>query len=378
MEEGSKGSASVELPQDIMVDIISRLPVKSLLRFKCVCKIWNSLISKPNFVLSASSRERVVVMCSPFTRSVSAGLAMATFYSVDDKLAITKVPSPLGDFLVTYSNFACVGSYNGMVLFYANKSFRMWNPSTGRCSLFGQLNGLTNRFRESHRIISGLCFDKTSDDYKVLLVTTRRPLGVGASDTIVHVASLKKWRIQKDLLIYFDEEIDQFKELPMPEDDNGGLAYYFGLAILDGCLCLSRVAKRYEDFNRDNDDNDVFVMAEYGVKHSWTKRFTIKGLLVPLRLRTPDNLVLVSRRGHLYTYNLESKDFTSIKVTLNPLQERSYHIRHKATGESKRYNLRDNLHPRINSGPAVLDICAGPIMFTESLASVDCMKCPKR
>ncbi|XP_057459207.1 F-box protein CPR1-like [Lotus japonicus] len=37
------------LPEDLMVEIMLRLPVRSLLRFKCVCKLWLSLISNPEF-----------------------------------------------------------------------------------------------------------------------------------------------------------------------------------------------------------------------------------------------------------------------------------------------------------------------------------------
>ncbi|XVF29062.1 hypothetical protein REPUB_Repub15cG0087600 [Reevesia pubescens] len=38
-----------QLPQDIMSNIRLRLPVKSLLRFKCVSKPWQSFISDPHF-----------------------------------------------------------------------------------------------------------------------------------------------------------------------------------------------------------------------------------------------------------------------------------------------------------------------------------------
>jgi len=38
------------LPYDVILEILCRLPVKFILRFRCVCKSWNSLISDPIFV----------------------------------------------------------------------------------------------------------------------------------------------------------------------------------------------------------------------------------------------------------------------------------------------------------------------------------------
>ncbi|KAK8652658.1 hypothetical protein V6N13_126684 [Hibiscus sabdariffa] len=37
-------------PRDVVVNILSRLPVKYLVQLKCVCKAWQSLISDPYFV----------------------------------------------------------------------------------------------------------------------------------------------------------------------------------------------------------------------------------------------------------------------------------------------------------------------------------------
>ncbi|PHT90057.1 hypothetical protein T459_05170 [Capsicum annuum] len=45
-----KATSDLYFPKEIIFDILSRLPVKTLLRFRCVCKQWRKLISKPNFI----------------------------------------------------------------------------------------------------------------------------------------------------------------------------------------------------------------------------------------------------------------------------------------------------------------------------------------
>ncbi|XP_019159078.1 PREDICTED: putative F-box protein At3g52320 [Ipomoea nil] len=42
--------ASPSVPEDMVAEILSRLPVESLLRFKCVCKEWYQLIQQDDFI----------------------------------------------------------------------------------------------------------------------------------------------------------------------------------------------------------------------------------------------------------------------------------------------------------------------------------------
>jgi hypothetical protein len=46
-----KKTQTAELPEELVLDeILIRLPVKSLLRFKCVSKAWRTAISDPSFI----------------------------------------------------------------------------------------------------------------------------------------------------------------------------------------------------------------------------------------------------------------------------------------------------------------------------------------
>ncbi|XP_015166386.1 putative F-box protein At1g47790 isoform X3 [Solanum tuberosum] len=49
---------AVHFPEVILMDILSRLPVQSLLRFKCVSKFWETLISEPYFKMKHLSRAK--------------------------------------------------------------------------------------------------------------------------------------------------------------------------------------------------------------------------------------------------------------------------------------------------------------------------------
>nr|GMD44296.1 putative F-box protein At3g52320 [Ipomoea batatas] len=40
----------MSLPEDMIAEILSRLPVESLLRFNCVCKKWRQLIHQDDFI----------------------------------------------------------------------------------------------------------------------------------------------------------------------------------------------------------------------------------------------------------------------------------------------------------------------------------------
>ncbi|PIA65024.1 hypothetical protein AQUCO_00100475v1 [Aquilegia coerulea] len=57
------GNLSDLIPNDVVVDILIRLPGESLLRFQCVCKDWYLLIQHPIFLRMRSAQ---VQTCSKY------------------------------------------------------------------------------------------------------------------------------------------------------------------------------------------------------------------------------------------------------------------------------------------------------------------------
>ncbi|PWA90772.1 F-box associated domain, type 1 [Artemisia annua] len=51
-----------DLPESVMFDILSRLPVKTIIHCKCVCKKWRNIVSDTHFVNVHFSRSRARLM----------------------------------------------------------------------------------------------------------------------------------------------------------------------------------------------------------------------------------------------------------------------------------------------------------------------------
>ncbi|MCH98656.1 F-box/kelch-repeat protein, partial [Trifolium medium] len=97
------------LPFNLISEILSRLPVKFLLQFRCICKSWNSLISDPKFAkkhLSLSTTH--TVHCTSYSHNVHVFLKS---YSLDSVLTnITQTQFPTHDTNVLEFPFAFVSA----------------------------------------------------------------------------------------------------------------------------------------------------------------------------------------------------------------------------------------------------------------------------
>ncbi|XP_059630094.1 F-box/kelch-repeat protein At3g23880-like [Cornus florida] len=159
---GIEGDTS-SLPYEIISNILLRLPVKSLLRFKCVCKSWLDAISEPEFERSYLNEsiklERQSIFFWDRTTAKSKDLNYVCYDCCDDSMQ--KLCFPCEKYRKATVNWNC--SFNGLVLLWLKKDKLcvLWNPSTRAYKRF------------SYHIYGdyapcGFCYDSSMDDYKVL------------------------------------------------------------------------------------------------------------------------------------------------------------------------------------------------------------------
>jgi len=282
--------------------------VKSLIRFKCVCKTWFSLISDPHFTnshfqLTTTTPTRRILFISSSDFQIRSVDLEASLHDDSTSASLNL------DFLrsESYYDIEIKGSCRGFILFHCASSLYLWNPSTGfhkqiPLSPFGSNLNIEHFY--------GFGYDQSTDDYLVVLMS----YGFGDDQSTNHYIpyipsnleffSLRDntWKeiecpdhypcsspvddysgvgslcngaihwlafrddLEKDVIVSFDLTERKLLDIDFPVD------YYSGF-ICERMDCglwvfgefLSLCAKGYRN------TTEIWVMKEYQVNSSWTK-----------------------------------------------------------------------------------------------------------
>ncbi|KAM3199274.1 hypothetical protein P3L10_031634 [Capsicum annuum] len=167
---------SVPLQEEIIMEILSRLPVRSLLRFKCVSKCWMTLISEPYFTLKHRNRAKNDQNSQKFLVSRKDlledefSLYCSSLSSVQRIEEVQKLDCPSnGKPWRSCKLYCCYDSLVLIAVFnYCDKTNQrlLWNPSTRESIVLPD-----QKFSLERRWCTwGLGYDSVSNDYKILKI----------------------------------------------------------------------------------------------------------------------------------------------------------------------------------------------------------------
>ncbi|CAL1359574.1 unnamed protein product [Linum trigynum] len=119
---------SGELPLDVVIGILSRIPVKTLFRFKSVCTTWDAMIPTSPYLVSTHLKNytRASLLCSYHER----GTRLVSLSPEDDDPAQPPTTLATGDL----ARLVC-GAGNGVLLLggpnvFHHGHYHLWNPAT--------------------------------------------------------------------------------------------------------------------------------------------------------------------------------------------------------------------------------------------------------
>ncbi|XVE78358.1 hypothetical protein DITRI_Ditri13aG0138400 [Diplodiscus trichospermus] len=292
------------LPLDVVIDILSRLPVTTLVQSKLVCRAWRSIIQGSLLVNKHLSH---MAENDPGIIFQSHWPVQNQYYFMD----FNEGNKILKNISVSTNHANLVGSCNGLLCFFNSSGIYICNPLT-KDSI--ELGKLSRKPGEAGSLEFG--FSPTTKEYKLVEIVYKRKRprvdpDLAASNSFqsevqvltlgdscwkslgtvpyrfmeqpsqVMVSGRLHWITQPGnngmdtKFISFDLTTEQFQEVPKP-DCGSSNKFFYELLVLQGHLsaATSDVGGGLE----------IWVMKEYNKKESWIKEYNIEGYL-PKELR---------------------------------------------------------------------------------------------
>ena len=342
------------LPEEVVLEILQRLPVKSLIRFRCVSKSWNSLIKSSAFINSHLTRSLSLSSNKLIFRQ---RVDKPSFYPdlecyklIDDTIdsssdQIQHIDCPLTCRL--FFHFNLIGSVNGLFCLHELERYVLWNPSIRK---FITLPKTCITVKTSSRNAFG--FDPRTNDYKVVRILFQ---DVATKIPVVEIYSLNEgsWRITRagnsfspgfyfvewessdsvngavhflgkdrddkscPFVLSIDLGDEVFRVISVP---NGAFSTsdYVRTTVIGGLLSLLC----HDTLENTMKRCSIWVMKEYGVVDSWTKQFTVDfngGRLLGLQ-KNGNILVKTELPCHceISSYDPKSKQVKSLGICRRP------------------------------------------------------------
>ncbi|WMV10318.1 hypothetical protein MTR67_003703 [Solanum verrucosum] len=308
------------LPKELIIDILYRLPVKSIGRCRCLSKHWRNFLSDPQFIklhfnLHAHTQEKKLIIvtwqCELYT--------------------ITFIPQNGGEihgisrkvnFQHSSHNWKSVaGSCNGLVLMVGREKIHFLNnPTTLKHHQIPMFDSLLPLHRTCY--MYGLGYDVVNDDYKVVVLSY--PVK-NKTVTCVYMYSVRKGLWEKLENSPYDHS---------PFEPRSGVLVNGALHWLARTTSENSTTIAAFDLSVDKFSEGVFVyppipyldtdtfwmMKEYGVKESWTKfKITVHVPLTTLLCSIGDDDVLLDTDEELVVYNMKENRRKDLLIDVNPL-----------------------------------------------------------
>ncbi|KAK3437512.1 hypothetical protein EUGRSUZ_C02180 [Eucalyptus grandis] len=307
-------SGGSDLPEEILIQILLKLPVKSLVRFRCVSKSWDSLITHPSFVSlhlrhAMAGHDRSVILLRHY--SLTQRKERNTLYLDGESfLEHQELEFPLK----THDTYYLAGSCNGLLCFsdYIINNLQVvrliyilgknWSVIVPPEVEIYELK--TNAWRGIQTAVPYVIPESSSQAFVNGAIHW---IGYNPADRRLKVASSPR-----SIVVLFDMQDEVFGEMELPKGGDYANRLNLSLAVHQDLICLLHCHPMEEDGHQLYGVCWVWVMKEYGAADSWTKLFTINisehgGIGRILGFRKKGDALLVTHNDELVSYDLRGQ-----------------------------------------------------------------------
>ncbi|KEH16767.1 F-box and associated interaction domain protein [Medicago truncatula] len=351
--------SSVTLSEELIIEILSLLKVKPLIRFKCVSKSWYSLISNPFFIKKHL-----------FKSSQNPHLSIFATNSSGNSIDTTLAPLPIQylheitdvNDITRYTDkeyHEVVGCCNGLIcLLYISSinndyeySFGFWNPATRSSSVKLGSFLISDKEHDSHFHFS-LGYDNLTAKHKLVGFRTNEVRVFTLGDNVwrniqcfpsypshwwyvgwncgVYFNNSLNWFayqnnvcwnhhlqfIEQFVIISLDLGMETYTQMLLPQDFDEVHPHMPMVCVLMDCLCFSHHSDGYNFV--------IWKMREFAVEESWIKLlkfsyqldFSAAVSLFPLHVfQNGDTLIYARYQEQVIYYNRRDNAIDQTRTT---------------------------------------------------------------
>ncbi|XP_023641943.1 F-box only protein 8 [Capsella rubella] len=227
------------IPLDLLIEILTRLPPTSVMRFKCVSKFWSSLLSSRYFC------NRFLMVPSQSQPQPRLYMSLVNRYYNSKSVLLTSAPSPSPNTIVFDQDLTSrIGGYflrllRGFICFTCFRvgfKAHIYNPTTRQLVILPAVkeSDIIRIAEDRYNINYFLCHDHVKDQYKVLCtiaVTSDYTQEVKSELWVFLLEAGGSWkRVAKD----FPHHLSNALELTM-----NGVLYYVAWTGSYTCVLVS-------------------------------------------------------------------------------------------------------------------------------------------
>ncbi|KAL1352749.1 F-box protein CPR1 [Arachis duranensis] len=359
------------LPRELVSKILSRLPVKLLLRCKCVCKSWFDIITDPHFAtnhyvvynnIEEVEEEELLVIRRPFLSGLKTYISLLSWDPKEPKGSVSsEILNPPYDYDSDHKYWTeIMGPCNGIYFLEGNPNVMM-NPSLREFKALPESQFTTPRGTYSFTDYSGFGFDPKTNDFKVVVIkdlwlkeTDERKPGYwtaelfslnsnswrkleddavlplpfeiwGSSRVYTYVnhcchwwsyvsnsVDRRKMQSTRDLVLAFNHVNECFRKIELPRIRYSREEEFATLVPFEGTIGVIVYPVRGTEKVLD-----VWIMKDYWNDESWVKLYSVGPVMVVYKLvgfYGSDRFLWKDSNERLVMYGSESKEMRDLEV----------------------------------------------------------------
>ncbi|KAJ0758798.1 putative F-box domain-containing protein [Helianthus annuus] len=339
------------LPQDIIFDILLRLPTKSLIHFRSVCTSSPPLISHPSFTTlhfsaTGTADDHHILIYYESTDYIN------HFYSLRSPLTFQETLKLQVPYKTLHGYLRIVGSDKGLICLFDTNYYSslgtviLWNPSIQKIKVVDDPHNVHDKF--SHFVL-GFGFVLRSLEFKVVEIAYDLDNFKVNNSVLVYSLSRNSWEKKEGMsapyylnrgwssnvfvngfvnwlafkegdwgasrvIMAFDLDDERFEVFDLPRDivpnyDQVSISSYG-----EECLSLSLCA-HYLGINGET--WDVWVMGDYGLVDSWKKAFVVSQPMYsvpPLLMKNDHEVLIVLHDGKLMLFDAIKNEMQDLET----------------------------------------------------------------